>query len=194
MKKSETYSAFIKAETMEVSPGVYRPMVVTVTAIGSHEFEDGKKQRILTFKEVDQKLGLNITNWDSMAEITGKDDDDHWIGAKVELWVDKNVKFGNKTIPAIRIRRPGSDGATQASAGIGNKLQAWTAFQHLEKAAGKIGPDGKADGEKFKALVASVAAKLGYEHDKFQSADWQSVIDEYNTPSDDPLKAADIPF
>lgn len=190
MKKSETYSAFLKAETLDKGGGNYRTMVVTISGVSSHEFEDGKKQRVLSFNECGQQLGLNITNWDSVAEITGKDDDDDWIGSKIELYVDKNVTFGSKKIPAIRIRKPGG-GEGNGLLPVKDKVTAWAAFCAAEKAAGKDKPDP----EFWKSLVAKIRESSGVSHDLFQAEHWQAVIDAM-VPTDEaaPIKSDDIPF
>lgn len=190
MKKSETYSAFLKAEALDRGGGNYKSMVVTITDVSSHEFEDGKKQRVLAFAEVGQKLGLNITNWDSIATITGKDDDDDWVGCKVELYVEPNVTFGNKKIPAIRIRKVGS-GNGGGLPPVTDKITAWAAYCAAEKAAGADKPDP----EKWKGLVKKVTERSGFSHDMFQPEHWQAVI-EAMVPSDEPepIPSDSIPF
>ena len=104
---SDVYSAFIKADALRLPSGQYGTLTLTIK--GKPEtstFDDGQKQRVLSFHEDERQLGLNVTNWNSVAEITGKDDDDYWDGARIELYVDPNVQFGPKRVAAIRIRRP----------------------------------------------------------------------------------------
>ena len=114
MKKHDTYrSGFIKADQLDDGGGRYRTMIVTIKAIRSHTFEDGNNQRVLVFEETDSELGLNVTNWDSVAEITREGDDDNWIGHRIELYVDRNVTYGGKRVPAIRIRPPQVDPVPQ---------------------------------------------------------------------------------
>ena len=60
----------------------------------------------LTFKELDKPLVLNFTNASMMAHITGQEDTDDWIGARVELYNDPTVGFGGKITGGIRIRPP----------------------------------------------------------------------------------------
>lgn len=176
MKKHETYkSNFLKAEQLETAPGKYKTMAVTVTEVTSHTFDDGKAQRVLTFRETEQQLGLNLTNWDSMADITGKADDDEWIGAKVELWVDKNVMYGGKKIPAIRIREIGG-GAGEAApeipgGSVYDKRAAWTEFCAIAKAKGEA-----PNAEVWKGLVTARMNTEAKEQDSFTAADWKAIV------------------
>lgn len=109
MRKSQTYGGnFLKSESLETGNGQHKTMVLTLTGdIETTKFDDGKEQRVIGFKETEQRLGLNATNWDSIAEISGKDDDEQWVGTVIEVYFDKNVSFGGKKIGGIRIRKPG---------------------------------------------------------------------------------------
>ena len=192
MKKHETYKGnFLKAESLTLGNGKFKTMTVTITEITSHTFDDGKAQRVLTFRETEQQLGLNLTNWDSVAEITGKDDDDEWIGARVELWVDKNVMYGGKKMPAVRIRAvggatAGDDAPPKPPAVVYGKPHAWAEFCSILGARGL-----KPDPEMWKASVVAVMNAEGKEQDSFTPADWRSVV--AMIPADQ-NKDADIPF
>lgn len=70
----------------------------------THEWDDGKKQAVIAFEETDMRLGLNATNWDSIAAMTGVEDDSGWSGTVVELFVVPEPK--SKTGHAIRVRKP----------------------------------------------------------------------------------------
>jgi hypothetical protein len=58
---------------------------------------------ILGFKGAKKTLPLNMTNWDAVADVTGEDDSDNWVGHKVELYPAKTEMKG-KTVDCIRIR------------------------------------------------------------------------------------------
>lgn len=107
MRKSDTYGGnYLKATrnaTIDM-PGTPESAILTIKALESHEFDDGKKQRVLLFHEIEQKLGLNVTNWDAIARITGQDDDDNWLGAKIELFVIPEQK--SPTGYAVRVKKP----------------------------------------------------------------------------------------
>ena len=94
-------SGFLKAED------IVKPTTATIESIELNErdYNDGKgikKQLVLSFVGKDKKLGLNQTNAQKLAELTGSDDTDDWIGTTIKLFVEK-VKVGNETKPAIRI-------------------------------------------------------------------------------------------
>jgi hypothetical protein len=65
----------------------------------------------LKFKNVDRELVLNATNLRSLIAAYGSSTAD-WYGKKVALFVDTKVKFGNKTVCAVRIRAKALDPAT----------------------------------------------------------------------------------
>jgi hypothetical protein len=66
---------------------------------------EGETKTVLYFKRQQKCLPLNITNWDSVADITGKDDTDNWPGHKIELF-PTTTEMKGKTVPCIRIRQP----------------------------------------------------------------------------------------
>lgn len=119
MKKSEIYTSnFLKASTL-IDRG-QRSMTLTIKGISTHAFDDGKKQRVLSFNEIDEALGLNPTNWDTIASLLGKDDDDHWIGDRITIYVTKTT-FKGQTVDCIRVDdRPSANAATAAPASSGN--------------------------------------------------------------------------
>lgn len=119
MKKSEVFSKFLKADALKNDKGGYDTMILTVKEQGKdtgreHKFEDGTVQVVIGFEEDDRELGLNVTNFDSIVEIAGKNDTDDWGGTKIEVWVDTKIKYGSKTVSGIRIRKP--SGSTSKSA------------------------------------------------------------------------------
>lgn len=57
------------------------------------------------FKEEEKILVLNKTNATSIAEVTGSDDTDGWVGKRITLTVQDVSSFG-KTVPAIRVVVP----------------------------------------------------------------------------------------
>ena len=60
---------------------------------------------VLSFKGAKKTLPLNMTNWDSVAEITGEGDTARWPGHALELYPTTTTMQG-KTVPCIRIRAP----------------------------------------------------------------------------------------
>lgn len=103
MKKSDTYKGggnFIKADALSDGPVTY-----TIAGVESAEFDDGTQQRVLCFEETEQKFGMNVTNWETVADITGEDDDDNWAGHRITLYPTK-TKFQGRTVPCVRVREP----------------------------------------------------------------------------------------
>lgn len=84
--------------------------------------KDKPPQRVIQFDEIPKKrIALNITNWDTIAAITGEADDDHWPGHKIELMVIPEPK-SKKTGHAIRIRKPRPAPGTARAGGLGNAV------------------------------------------------------------------------
>jgi len=100
MKASERFpSKFLKAADL----GKARP-VVTIAGIRNDRLGDDEVT-ILAFKGKDKELILNRTNWNMIAEITGQDDDDNWIGHQVMLYATR-VDYQGKRVDAIRVDYP----------------------------------------------------------------------------------------
>jgi len=100
MKASEAFpSNYLKAADL----GKARP-VVTISGIRSDKLGDDER-RILSFKGKDKEMVLNRTNWNMIAEITGQDDDDNWVGHQIQLYVAR-VDYQGKRVDAIRVDYP----------------------------------------------------------------------------------------
>ncbi len=111
MRKSEIYSSgWLKAPDL-IAGGQPNGINLTIKGVHTGETDDGKEQRILSFTEDGRQLGLNVTNWDTIAEITGKDDDDHWIGTRINVYPHKLDRPYNGKTHGIRIRKPSNASA-----------------------------------------------------------------------------------
>jgi hypothetical protein len=76
---------------------------VTIRGVGMEQVgEERERKPVMTFDETDKELVVNVTNWNSIAELTGKDDSDDWPGRVIKL-VRVKAQFGKKTVDAIRI-------------------------------------------------------------------------------------------
>jgi len=203
MKKGDIYAgSFLKAEALKLPSGKYGTLQVTIAGLRTGNFEDGTEQRICSFEEDDRELGLNVTNFDSIIEITGEEDDDNWIGHKIELWVDENVKFKGKKVAAIRVRAPRAETAKPAAqrtaakpapaddapppddvpadtdplAGVNDKKTAWAYFKSSYETQGKTIPEIT---QQWKDTVKGFNKPEG----SFTADDWKNVAE-----------AADLPF
>lgn len=109
MKKHEAYQGKgINKDALKKRDGSLGVLVLTIAGIETVEYDDGDK-RTLSFEEDDRQFSLNLTNWELIEEFTGKDDDEDWIGEKIEIYWDPKVKFGKETKGGLRVRRPSSD-------------------------------------------------------------------------------------
>ena len=59
---------------------------------------------VLHLKELDKPMVLNKTNGMLIAQITGSEDFDDWLGKKVVLYNDKSVMFAGEFTGGIRVR------------------------------------------------------------------------------------------
>jgi hypothetical protein len=62
------------------------------------------------FKESEKPMVLNSTNGQIIAQFTGAEESDDWIGVQVVLYHDPNVSFGGKLVGGIRVRAPRKPG------------------------------------------------------------------------------------
>ena len=111
MKKEDVFpSRFWKSADLNG-----KPMVVTIegTVRETLKTPDGKsdEKAVLYFTGSSKCLPLNVTNWDSVAEICGEDSDT-WPGHQLELYPTK-TQMGGKTVDCIRINRPPTPRAPQ---------------------------------------------------------------------------------
>jgi len=103
-RKHEIFrSKYLKAADLDG-----RPRTVTIEAARTETLKNDRGEEtktVLYFKGVRQALPLNLTNWDSVADVTGQDDSDDWPGHKVELY-PTTTEMRGKTVDCIRIRAP----------------------------------------------------------------------------------------
>jgi len=71
---------------------------------------------VLHFNEVEKPLVLNSTNGQLIAQITGNEDFDAWIGSKLVLYNDPSISFAGKITGGIRVRKPKQASAPAQSA------------------------------------------------------------------------------
>lgn len=204
MRKDEVFeSKFMKAAWLKLpNSDEFGTKVLTIAGpvVWSEPFQDGRRQRVVSFCETDKKLGLNNVNWNSVAKIAKIDDDDRWEGVKVELWVDENVQFGGDIVEAIRIRRPAGvangvvDALKQATGSVAaselpvaTKITAWAAWKN---AAANVGDT--ADVEKFKVACGIEAANNKIAIERFTAINWANVAQAYKASGS--IDDSDIPY
>lgn len=114
---------------------------LTITAVGVHEFEDGKRQPAVSFQGTDKRLGLNITNRETVKAAYGSETD-NWVGKDIILF-KSTTPFGNKIVDCIRLRCPvqeaaGLPGTTPSYAPAPNGGQRATAIPTTQPAAADV--------------------------------------------------------
>uniref|UniRef100_A0A6H2A4G5 Uncharacterized protein n=1 Tax=viral metagenome TaxID=1070528 RepID=A0A6H2A4G5_9ZZZZ len=68
---------------------------------------------VMEFQELDKPVVMNTTKLDIIAAITGSDEIDDWIGTKIVLFHDPDIKFGTKKVGGIGVRAPKGKFASQ---------------------------------------------------------------------------------
>lgn len=66
--------------------------------------DDQETKPVLYFRGKDKGLALNKTNAETITDICGSDETDDWRGKSIILYVDKNVRMGDKRVGGIRVR------------------------------------------------------------------------------------------
>ena len=98
---------------------VDRPTVVTIAFDKMETLENLQGERdekcVLYFENDARRLALNGVNWDACVEITGQEDSKRWAGHQIEIF-PTTTEMAGKVKPCIRIRAPGSEGASTETA------------------------------------------------------------------------------
>jgi len=104
MKQQDVFpSRFLKAEDIlddELTLTITK--VETVTLPGNKGEETDKP--VAYFKEVPKGLIINKTNWKLIAEATGEEDSDDWVGKQITLFTLDVDAFGD-VVAAIRVKK-----------------------------------------------------------------------------------------
>ncbi len=94
-------SQWLKAEDLQGA----KPIVVIESAEVKENTYNGevKKQIVLTFEGKEKQLGLNFTNASQIADLTGTQDIDEWIGVAIKLYQTTTTMGDGRKVPCIRI-------------------------------------------------------------------------------------------
>lgn len=63
---------------------------------------------VISFNELEKPMVLNSVNGQIIAQITGSEDSDGWIGAQIELYNDPSIMFAGRLTGGIRVCAPGA--------------------------------------------------------------------------------------
>lgn len=100
---------------------------LTIASVGEEEMYDaetgGKKKGLVArFEEKELPMVLNVTNCDTIAEVTGTDKLAEWIGRKIIVGTSKVKAFG-KVHDAIRVRSQKPDEQIYICEGCGQPIR-----------------------------------------------------------------------
>lgn len=87
-----------------------KPILVTIGGYAqvnvALENDPEKLRWVLNFHEIDKPFVLNTTNGQLIAQATGSEDFDGWIGKQIVIFNDPAIMFGGKMIGGLRVRAP----------------------------------------------------------------------------------------
>jgi hypothetical protein len=103
-----------------------KPITLTIECAPIETLKKNKNgedtKTVLYFRGTKKVLPLNRTNWDAVAEITGKDDSDNWPGYSIEVY-PTTTQFGADVVDCLRIRAPAQGELKPARAAKSSKAQ-----------------------------------------------------------------------
>ncbi len=99
--------------------------------------QPAKMKYVVYFKEHEKGMVLNLTNFQRIVSLCGKEDTDDWAGVQVQLFNDPTVDFGGKLVGGIRVWVP-----QVAPPGVGQQPQPPTPTQQQQPSGpGTANPD-----------------------------------------------------
>jgi hypothetical protein len=97
------FGSYLKSEDLQGKAVRVQIESVTIELIKDSDSDQKEKKLVAHFFGKDKAMILNRTNADALQGIFGTDDYDYWKGL-VELFVDPNIRFGNKIVSGLRVR------------------------------------------------------------------------------------------
>lgn len=159
-------------------PGEPPTFTGTIKSLSTNKFKDGTFQRVIAWAE-DRipPLGLNKTNWKTIAGWTGKDNDDGWVGEKVECYSIPDASGNSATGNCIRVRKPTAPSAPAAAAAPLNEGSAKRAFAAYATSQPNP-PDMDTIKSRWGTAVSEVANEVTKTTAEFGPGEWQKVVDK----------------
>lgn len=93
---------FLKAGDFAAGPRTLRIRSVDLEDLPDEKTGGTKARGVVAFEGEDRELVLNKTNGLLIRAMFGRSTKD-WIGKRVTFWMDTKVKFGSKTVEAVRV-------------------------------------------------------------------------------------------
>lgn len=100
---SSRFSAFLKADDVKEAPRTLTIKIVADEEVGPEDRRE--KKPVMRFEEDDRGLTMNKTRYEDATTFFGSKDTDVWIGKKITLAYDPNIKFGGKRVGGIVFRQ-----------------------------------------------------------------------------------------
>ena len=108
IKRGDVFSsAFFKSSDLDDGELMLVIESCAIELVG--QGSDADNRAVVRFKDCDQGLALNATNWDRLEDAYGKDSDE-WVGECVILYSEP-TRFQGKAVKGIRVK-PQKGGAT----------------------------------------------------------------------------------
>jgi hypothetical protein len=105
MKRDDLFpSKYLKCADLKGRPRVVEIEQAPIEMLKNAKGEEQRKV-VLCFRGAKKSLPLNLTNYDSVAEIAGSDETNEWPGTRIELY-PATTMMGGKVTDCIRVRRP----------------------------------------------------------------------------------------
>ena len=101
------FGSYLKSEDLQGKVVNIQIENVTVELVKDADSDQKEKKLVAHFVGRDKSMILNRTNADALNAIFGTDDYDYWKGP-IQLFVDPNVRMGNRVVGGLRIRAVGN--------------------------------------------------------------------------------------
>jgi hypothetical protein len=100
------YHTAFKGKFFRASDVMAGPIFGTIKHVGMEKVgDDPTPKLVITFSNQTQRLVVNKTNGDKIAELIGTDETGSWHGAEIAL-VHARASFGPRTVDAVRVESP----------------------------------------------------------------------------------------
>jgi hypothetical protein len=99
---------FWESRYFKAADDLDQPLVLTIEKVKRETLKNGDREDtkpVAYFEGTEKGLVLNMTNWDSIADIAGDGDTDEWPGVKVELFAS-TVSVKGEVKACVRVRAP----------------------------------------------------------------------------------------
>lgn len=77
--------------------------LTTVEAILEEQVGDDIKP-VIYFKGIEKAWAANMTGLEALAEMSGSQDTEDFVGIRIEIYVDPDVRYGGKRVGGIKLR------------------------------------------------------------------------------------------